>query len=233
MHSYRFVIAAGLLMLSATARAGADEAPGDRLGVDFDQRHPVSVGRITPASPRAYFVKNVSDAAACPADSEVCRLKAYLIPGNLALLAKTFGTYTCAVYESADAQKVRWTGGWLPSASLAPVTRAPALARADWIGEWIHASGHITIASAADDRLAIKGEAFYDAAQNVHTGVIDAVAKPAQGLLAFADDGSIAFDNPKAECLVRMQRIDALLVVEDNNDCGGIMVTFTGFYRRK
>jgi hypothetical protein len=30
-----------------------------------------------------------------------------------------------------------------------------------------------------------------------------------------------------------MQRIDALLVVEDNGGCGGELVTFTGFYRRK
>jgi hypothetical protein len=30
-----------------------------------------------------------------------------------------------------------------------------------------------------------------------------------------------------------MQRIAELLVVEDNGRCGGSMVTFTGFYRRK
>jgi hypothetical protein len=30
-----------------------------------------------------------------------------------------------------------------------------------------------------------------------------------------------------------MQLIAKLLVVEDNGACGGIMVTFTGFYRRK
>jgi len=30
-----------------------------------------------------------------------------------------------------------------------------------------------------------------------------------------------------------MQRIADLLVVQDNEPCGGAMVTFTGFYRRK
>jgi hypothetical protein len=29
-----------------------------------------------------------------------------------------------------------------------------------------------------------------------------------------------------------MQRIAEFLVVEDNEHCGGSMVTFTGFYRR-
>ena len=41
------------------------------------------------------------------------------------------------------------------------------------------------------------------------------------------------FDDPKAGCQVRMQRVEALLVVEDNNGCGGVMVTFTGLYRKK
>ncbi len=49
--------------------------------------------------------------------------------------------------------------------------------------------------------------------QNVHTGVIDAVAKPEGGFLQFADGGSVPFDKAKdnAKCLVRMQRVGALL----------------------
>jgi hypothetical protein len=69
----------------------------------------------------------------------------------------------------------------------------------------------------------------------VHTGVLRAEAKPAQGLLQFADDGHASFDAASAEagnCLIRMQRIAELLVVEDNSHCGGALVTFTGFYRR-
>ena len=57
---------------------------------------------------------------------------------------------------------------------------------------------------------------------------------PAGDMLAFADDGKVPFDQAKqAECQVRMQRLGNLLLVEDNGGCGGIMVTFTGFYRRK
>jgi len=84
--------------------------------------------------------------------------------------------------------------------------------------------------------LRIRGEHVYPAAQNVHSGVIAADAKPARGLIQFADDGSTSFDAASAEagsCLVRMQRIAELLVVEDNGHCGGSLVTFTGFYRRK
>ena len=65
---------------------------------------------------------------------------------------------------------------------------------------------------------------------------IDAAAKPANGLLEFADDGSVPFNkesDDKGSCLVRMQRVEALLVVEDNNAAAARMVTFTGFYRKK
>lgn len=228
----RCVAAVALLTLGALCPATADEVPGDCLGVDFDRQHPIAIGKITAAKPRAYFVKNVSDNAACPADTDACQDTAYLIPGNLVMLGKTNAAYACVSYESALAKQPRWTNGWLPAASLSPV--APALARAAWTGDWRHASGAITIANGANGALTIHGEAFYQAAQDVHTGVIDAKAKPAQGLLAFADDGSVAFDKASADsCLVRMQRVEALLVVEDNGSCGGALVTFTGFYRRK
>jgi hypothetical protein len=230
----RRAAAAVLLTLAALGSATADEAPVDCFGVDFDRQHPVAIGKITAAKPRDYFVKNASDNAACPADTDACQDNAYLIPGNLVMLGKTNAAYACVSYESAQAKRPLWTNGWLPAASLSPVAAAPAPARADWTGDWRHASGAITIANGANGTLTIHGEAFYQAAQDVHTGVIDAKAKPAQGLLAFADDGSVAFDKASADpCLVRMQRVEALLVVEDNGGCGGALVTFTGFYRRK
>ena len=34
-------------------------------------------------------------------------------------------------------------------------------------------------------------------------------------------------------CKVRMHRIGELLLVEDNGNCGGVGVTFTGLYHRK
>ena len=55
-------------------------------------------------------------------------------------------------------------------------------------------------------------------------------------MLRFADNGTAPFDQTSADagdCLVRMQCIADLLVVQDNEHCGGVMVTFTGFYRRK
>jgi hypothetical protein len=239
--NFHHTIAAALLLICATLSAArADEGPGDCLGVDFDAAHPVTIAKITAEQPRAYFITSAYDDAACPNDSDACRAKAYLIPGDLVLLGKSFsqngkGPYTCVAYEKASDRRVRWTNGWLPAARLAKVQPSQAPSRADWLGDWTHASGDIAITAGKNGAFNIHGEGFYQGAQNVQTGVLDAVAKPENGVLQFADDGSVPFAKAKddAECLVRMQRVDALLVVEDNGGCGGVSVSFTGFYKRK
>ena len=231
----RFAVVALVMPLIATS-APAEENPGDCRGIGFDVTHPVTIAKIIADRPQVHFVKNASDDAACPAERESCAQPSYLVPGDLLLVGKTRGPYSCVSYQSAADRTQRWTVGWLPSASLTPVQPARAAQTADWIGRWVHAGGTITISKGRRGSLRIRGEHIYPAAQNVHSGVIGAEAKPAHGLLQFADDGSVRFDAANAEagsCLARMQRIAELLVVEDNGRCGGSHVTFTGFYRRK
>ena len=228
-------LAAGLFTLVATLVA-AEENPGDCLGIGFDVTHPVTIAKIIADRPQVHFVKSAHDDPVCPTDRETCVAPSYLIPGDLLLVGKTRGAYSCVSYQSAVDRTQRWTVGWLPSASLTPVQPARADETADWTGHWIHAGGTITISKGRLGTLRIRGEHVYPASQNVHSGVIGAEAKPAHGRLQFADDGSVRFDAANSEagsCLVRMQRIAELLVVEDNGHCGGSMVTFTGFYRRK
>jgi hypothetical protein len=232
--AWRFIVASVLFVAVSVAPALADEVPGDCLGIDFDLKHPVSVAKVKTDKPHVNFIKSTWEDAACPtAGGDACAAKAYLVPGDLVLIGKTNASLTCVAYQSAEDKKQRWTNDWLPSASLVPVTPLTAASRAEWVGGWIHAGGEIDITNAANGAVSIHGEQVYQAAQDTHNGVIDAKAKPDHGILAFADDGKTAFDDPKALCLVRMRRVEALLVVEDNNACGGITVTFTGFYRRK
>jgi hypothetical protein len=212
--------------------AAAEEKPSDCLGIDFDVSHPAPIAKLATDKPHVSFIKSGWEDAACPADGESCLQKSYLVPGDMVLIGKTNAAFTCVSYQSAA--DPRWTNGWLPTASLTPVTPAPSPALADWLGAWVHADGEIDIKNAADGGVAVHGEAIYRAAQDIHNGVIDATAKPEQGVLAFADDGSAALDKASPDsCLVRMRRAEALLVVEDNGHCGGVDVTFTGFYRKK
>jgi hypothetical protein len=183
--------------------------------------------------PHVNFVKGSDDDAACPTDKDVCRKKAYLVPGDVVLTGRAQGAFTCASYQSFHTRKQNWTVGWLPTSSLTPLEPMGSPKAADWIGTWSHPGGTIAIKRSDGGKLSIEGEHIYPAAQNVHTGVLGATAVPTQGMIAFAEDGSVPFDQAEeGQCLVRMQRVGTWLLVEDNMQCGGSMVTFTGLYRR-
>ncbi|MGI8570135.1 MAG: hypothetical protein ACR2KT_14295 [Methylocella sp.] len=121
------------------------------------------------------------------------------------------------------------------SSALSPIARNSSPKLRDWIGAW---SSHGEIAISRGNRrgsLAIEGLQVYTfpATRDTSNGELGAEATPAGGILAFADDGSIPFDKAEeGSCQVRMQLIGALLLVEDNDGCGGIAISFAGFYRR-
>jgi len=56
-----------------------------------------------------------------------------------------------------------------------------------------------------------------------------AEVEPQQGMIAFVEDGSIPFDNAEnGQCMMRIQRTGIWLLIEDNQQCGGSMVTSAG-----
>ncbi|MGB6348764.1 MAG: hypothetical protein WBG10_01930, partial [Pseudolabrys sp.] len=202
------------------------------LGADFDAQRPLIAAKIT-ARPHVYLIKGADDDPACPSLKDVCQEQAYLVPGDIVLSGRTQGAFTCVSYQSFHTRMPDWTNGWLPTSSLSRVAPMRAPKAADWIGSWSHPGGTISISLGTGGKLSIAGEHTYAAKLNVHSGVLGADVQPAQGMIAFAEDGSVPFDQaPDGSCLVRMQRIEAWLLVEDNMECGGAMVTFTGIYRR-
>jgi hypothetical protein len=202
-------------------------------GLDFDVSKPVIVAKVVSSAPKIHYVKSASENASCPAETEKCRTEAYLAPGELVLANRLRAPYTCVTYQSPQDTRQIWTNALFPSASLAPVAPLPAPRPADWVGTWSHAGGEIRIEPGANGKLAILGFQAYPGALNEHTGAMQAAVTPSGATLAFADDGSKPFGKNDDDCQVRMQRVDALLVVEDNGVCGSVAVTFTGLYRRK
>lgn len=230
------------LLLSAVLIAGSVSAydaydPNNCNGIDWDDKRALVVQKVT-ARPRVNFIKSPYDddfkATSCPADTEACRQKSYLVTGDLVLTGKTQDTFTCVVYQSPLAKKQTWAKGWLPTSALTPVAPMPSPKISDWLGSWAHPGGNIDIKRGDGGKLSIEGQKFVPTAHDFHTGEMQAQAAPEKDTLAFVDDGSIPFEKTdEGGCRVRMQRIGPWLLVEDNDSCGGAGVTFSGLYRRK
>ena len=220
-----------VLMMASAADAQSQIEPCN--GLDFDVGKPAIVAKVVSNAPKINYVKSASENASCPAETENCRSAAYLVPGELILTNRLHAPYTCVTYQSPQDTRQIWTNALFPSASLVPLAPLSMPRTADWVGTWTHAGGEIRIETGANGKLAILGFQAYPGALNDHTGAMQAAATPSGDTLAFADDGSKPFGKSDDDCQVRMQRVDALLVVEDNGVCGSVAVTFTGLYRRK
>jgi hypothetical protein len=225
----------GLLLNAAffanSASAYDARDTGNCNGVDWDDNRVLVVSKVT-ANPRVNFIKSPYDddfkAATCPAATEGCRKESYLVAGDLVLVGKTKGEFTCVDYQSPLAKKQSWITGWLPSAVLTPVAPMPSPETSDWIGTWRHPGGHIEIKDGDGGKLRVEGGMTVPTpAGDFQNGDFKAQVAP-QNTLAFTDEGSYGDG-----CHVRMQRIGPWLLVEDNSGCGGAGVTFTGLYRRQ
>src|SRR5215469_3472390 len=117
-----------LLLTSATAeQARSEETPGDCLGIGFEVAHPVTIAKIIADQSQVRFVKSAYDDPACPADRDTCAQTSYLVPGDLALVGKTHGAYSCVSYQSAAfGAAARITGVRLAERSQPTVQRCGA-----------------------------------------------------------------------------------------------------------
>jgi hypothetical protein len=232
------LVLAAMLPVSPAAAYVADDAANCN-GVDWDDTTVLVVSKII-ATPRANFIKSPYDddfkAESCPAATEACRKKSYLVTGDLVLTGKTRGEFTCVSYQAPTEKRPAWTTGWLPTAALTPVAPAATQEEKDWIGNWDHPYGSIEIKRGGlGGRLKIEGIMVVPTARDFHNGAISAEAKPHNGTIAFLDDGTLPFETKCEDmsCRVRMRRIGPWLMVEDNGGCGGAGVSFTGLYHRK
>jgi hypothetical protein len=204
-----FLLGAVLTAGSASAYDAYD--PNNCNGVDWDDKRPQVVQKVI-ARPRVNFIKGPYDddftATTCPADTEACRQKSYLVTGDLVLIGKTQGAFTCVVYQSPLAKKQIWAQGWLPTSALTTVAPMPSPKLSDWTGTWYHPGGEITISRGDGGKLSIEGEMTVPTARDVHTGELQANATPDKDTIAFVDDGSTPFEKTEeGQCRARMQRI--------------------------
>lgn len=232
----RTLIAVALLTpaaaLAQTSDCGLDvDLGGQEFAVDL------AVGRVRPGTGRVYFRRDPTCADGTPG----CRQSAYLVPGDEVILTKGRTTRSCAVFVNA---KGRNTAGWLPNSALSIAVASNASTQPSrYLGLWSRTEASITITAASGGRLKIAGLATYgmsDPARArigaIHTGELEAVIRPEPYELSFASRGDATLPYRSAgpnDCAVKMQRVGRWLVVDDNNNCGGVNVTLDGYYERK
>lgn len=179
--------------------------------------------------PKLHFVQDDALVKGCPNDGAKCQQKGYLVAGDLVLTGPTQGAYVCSGYVTAGGVEMN---EWLPVAALQP---APPEQQhtSGWAGEWKMFDNDITIKPHGKE-FSLTGAALWGHGDSVHTGEFEAVAAPVDGVISFTvgADKTLPFkDGDEYDCRVSMVRRGPYLLVRDNNQCGGVNVTFTGFYR--
>src|SRR4030095_14180171 len=100
-------LAFGAMLLATRAFAYDAYDPANCNGVDWNDKQTLVVSKVTGAA-RVNFIKSPYDddftAASCPAATDACRQKSYLVTNDLVLTGKTRGEFTCVVYQSLTAK---------------------------------------------------------------------------------------------------------------------------------
>jgi hypothetical protein len=231
-------------LLAAVAALAAGEAaagPGDCYGDSFRASAEMRAAVVRNDAPRVNFLKNTTDRAGCPAATEACRERAYLIPGNGIIVGAEIEGFRCAVYLAGNGQA---RAGWLPAAALMLIPSANA---PDWRGRWT-AGPEQTITITQNDSRAwvLEGDATYGASDpervrrgGVNMGNFSATVRredvQAGAFISFTDgpDGTLAYDKgDDGLCRVALRLVGPWMVVNDNGSCGGHNVSFSGIYRQ-
>jgi len=222
----RFLETAILLgLLAATAARAADEDLSCRNGGFPSEEKTIGLAQVVGAD-RLNFL---TDTDGCPGEDVRCRQRAYVVGGDVLLTGRGHGPYVCAFFPNRGGG----SAGWVRRDRLTPLPVAPSPPLADWVGHWANGDDTIDL-TAQDGALDAAGEAYWPSANpplserpgGPNLGDLTGTARPKGNRVVFADP------DPQA-CAASLTLVGSLLVVSDNNACGGMNVSFSGVYRRK
>jgi hypothetical protein len=223
-----------LTATSAPAQAQNDHACHDgHISSDLAVLRP---GVISSKEPRSHFYEGADTRAGCPGAGPTCRRNGYVLRGDKVIVAEErVPGFVCAAFVD---RKGEITAGWLPEATVD--IRPPAQpSLANWLGRWRYGNSNITIKRGkAPGTFDVEGDSWSKRYQSVNEGVISGEAvKPNGNIIAFADDAGTTVPYEKAnketDCAIMFALVHDVMVAEDNGNCGGAGVYFSGFYRRK
>lgn len=171
----------------------------------------------------------LTDMNGCPSSTKKCNGFGYVLPGDVVITGRTQGAYVCAFYPNRSGG----SAGWVEKVRLSPMPIDTKPALKDWAGRWKDGDNELVI-SLSHGQLHVKGDAYWpsanpspqDAPGGPNIGSVDASAQPDGNKLQLSE-GSDA-----DSCKVTATLLGTRLMVDDNNDCGGMNVTFRGVYQR-
>lgn len=171
----------------------------------------------------------LTDMNGCPSSTQKCNGFGYVLPGDVVVTGRTKGDYICAFYPNRSGG----SAGWVEKARLTPVPFDARPALKDWAGRWKDGDNELRF-SLAHGQLHVKGDAYWpsanpspqDAPGGPNIGSVDADAQP--------DGNKVQFSEGKDadSCKVTATLLGTRLVVDDNGNCGGMNVRFSGVYQR-
>lgn len=172
-----------------------------------------------------------------------CQSTAYVMPGDVVLIGKVFDASACAAYVNAKGQA---TTGLLPNERLQAPIPSPKADPSAFVGTWRRTEAEIVIkANGRGGLLSFAGNATYGAFDKnrvargaVNLGEFDFDWQPRANSVDISIKGSepVARDAKgvdETDCAVALMALGPYLVVEDNRNCGGMNVSFTGIYRQR
>ena len=163
---------------------------------------------------RTAFLEDSGVKTGCPQAGAGCAwTDSYAAPAEELLINSEIPGFVCA-YRPKNGD-----GGWIAKSDVTiespqPSTQPPVSA---WVGRWRDSDDWIRISRRGGD-LTFDGHASW-ARRNF--GDFSGTAKPDGATATVSDSG----------CTVTMRLLGRYLVVDDNGQCGGMNVRFTGVYR--
>jgi hypothetical protein len=224
-----------LLALVATPSVAHAQALDCMMLPDL-ARTDLAIARVLPGIKRVNF----RNSAICTAKSPSCERRSYVVAGDALLVTALSKGSACVAFLTPKGGTV-W--GWLPASALAIRQAATPPTQAQWIGTWDRNEASISFARAPNGRLKTTGWATWGANNpervargGINTSEVEGTAALTGDQIAFAigNDGiTLPYEAaPQSSCAIRMRRIGPWLLVDDNDDCGGMNVTFDGIYTK-
>ena len=153
------------------------------------------------------------------------RQKNYLVSGDVVFAGQPNRGFRCAYYGRSNGKIV---AGFIPIGNLKALDEDKRMSIDFVIGTWKFENDSIEIKAAGAGQVSADGQAYYQTAETVNEGSISAQAPFAAGQkeLVFKEG------NDESSCVVKLHQRGPYLVASDNNNCGGLNVSFSGIHSK-